>query len=138
MTQIVLRDPLSFLSNWNRLLDGAPSYSAFETGWKLPLDISQTDSEVIVRAAVPGYAKEEVDIEVHEGVLTIKAEKAEGAEEEGERFYHRERRSGAVSRRVSLSDAVDEAGARATLKDGVLTVRLPLSEEEKPRKVAIQ
>ncbi len=103
----------------------------------LPLDVSESDTEVIVRASLPGFRKEDVSIDVTEGVLTIKAEQSEEHEEQGERFYRRERRFGSLSRRVALPTHVNESAAVAQLADGVLTLRLPKSEKAMPRKIAI-
>lgn len=103
----------------------------------LALDVSEDDANVIVRASLPGFTKDDVNIEVHDGVLTIKAEHAEEREETGERFYRRERQFGSVSRRVALPSAVVEDDAHAELKDGVLTLRLPKTKQATPKKIAI-
>lgn len=104
----------------------------------LPLDISEDDRNVIVRASVPGFRKEDIDVEVHNGVLTIKARHSEEHEEKNERFYRRERRVGSMSRRVALPSTVREDQCQATLKDGVLTLHIPKSEDSIPRKVQIR
>lgn len=103
----------------------------------LPLDLSEDERSVIVRASLPGFRREDVSIEVHEGVLTISARRREEQEHKGERFYRKERRDSSLSRRVALPDSVAEHGAEATLADGVLTLRLPKLEKEQPRKIAI-
>ena len=104
----------------------------------LALDISEDDSNVIVRASLPGFSKENVDVEVHDGVLTIKAEQSEEHEEKGEQFYRKERRFGSVSRRVALPSHVAEDQAKAELKDGVLTLRFPKAAKATGRNVAIR
>lgn len=103
----------------------------------LPLDVSEDERSVIVRASLPGFRREDVEIEVHEGVLTIKAQHREERENKGERFYRKERRESSMSRRVALPSTVVEQGAQASLVDGVLTLRLPKVEKEQPRKIAI-
>ncbi len=103
----------------------------------LALDLSENDDEVIVRASLPGFKKEDVEVEVHDGVLSIKATRDEETEETGERFYRRERRSGSLSRRVALPGAVDNGNANAALQDGVLEVRVAKSAEARPRKLSI-
>jgi HSP20 family protein len=103
----------------------------------LPLDISEDEKSVIVRASVPGFAKEDVDVEVHEGVLTIKAQHTEEHEEKTEKFYRKERRVGSMSRRVKLPNIVDGGETAAELKDGVLTVRVPKTKAAQPTKVKI-
>lgn len=104
----------------------------------LALDVSEDENDVIVRASLPGFKKEDIDVEVHDGVLAIKAEQEEEKEEKGEQFYRRERRFGSVSRRIALPSQVVEDKAAAELKDGVLTLRLPKTTKATARKVAIR
>ncbi|MBI2178290.1 MAG: Hsp20/alpha crystallin family protein [Candidatus Tectomicrobia bacterium] len=144
MTTLVTRDPMSLLQNFGRLFEdsyfrpglGLESFE-LEEG-TLPLDISQTEKEMVVRASLPGYKREDVDVQVHDGILSISAGYEAGSEEQGERYYRRERRMGSVSRRVALPGIVAETETHAELKDGVLTVRIPLTEKAKPFKIAIQ
>ena len=122
-----LNDPLIAGSDMSHLDEGT-----------LPLDISEDDKNVMVRAAVPGFRKENIDIQVHSGILTIKAAHKEEHEEKNERFYRRELRFGSLSRRVALPSTVDEGRTQAELKDGVLTLMIPKSEQAMPRKVQIK
>jgi len=103
----------------------------------LALDVSENDENVIVRASLPGFQRDDINVEMHDGVLTIKAERTEEEETRDERFFRKERRYGAVSRRVALPSMVDEKGARAALKDGVLELCLPKAEQARPKKIAI-
>ncbi len=104
----------------------------------LPVDISQNDHEMIVRASVPGFKKDEVEIHLSDGVLSIKAERRSESETSDERYYRKERSYGALSRRVALPGLVGNAEAAAELNDGVLTVRVPISEESRPKRIAIK
>jgi HSP20 family protein len=103
----------------------------------MALDVSETEKELIVRASLPGYGRDDVEVEVHEGVLSIKAERTEQAEASGETWLRRERRTGAVTRRIALPESVADADPRAELKDGVLTLWLPKAEKALPKKVKI-
>lgn len=103
----------------------------------LAVDVSEDDQSVIVRASLPGFGREDVEVEVHDGVLSIKAEHSEEHEVKNEKFYRRERRWGSVSRRIALPGAVQDTDTKAELKDGVLSVRVPKSLKEKPKKVNI-
>jgi len=78
-----------------------------------------------------------VDIEVHDGVLSIKAEHTEETESKTERFYRKERRVGSVSRRLALPSTVVEDGIKAELKDGILTLTMQKVQKEQPRKIKI-
>lgn len=143
---LVRRDPLA-INPFNRMLEtflgeglaalpnGFPA--AFEEG-TLPIDISEDDKNVLVRASLPGFGKEDVSVEVNEGVLSIKAEHAEEEEEKSETFYRRERRVGSLSRRVALPSDVIEDQIGAELKDGVLTLRMPKNPKPSPKKVKIE
>ncbi len=103
----------------------------------LAVDVSEDDTSVYVRASLPGFAKEDVSIEVHDSVLSIRAEHNEEREEKTEKFYRRERRFGSLSRSIALPSPVREGEASAELKDGVLTVRIPRVAEKSPKKIAI-
>lgn len=103
----------------------------------LALDVSEDDRSVIVRASLPGFRREDIDVEIHDGVLSIKAERNEEKEEKGETYYRRERRYGTVSRRVALPSVVIEGETSADLKDGVLSLRIPKSPKAMPKKVKI-
>jgi HSP20 family protein len=103
----------------------------------MPVDVSEDEKFVIVRASMPGYTKEQVTAEIVENVLTIKAEREEEAVDEGETFYRKERRFGAMSRRIALPSPVVEGEAKAELVDGVLTVRAPKTPKAVGKKVLI-
>lgn len=111
--------------------------SAAASAGTLAVDVSEDDGALIVRASLPGFQKEEIDIQVHEGVLTIKGERAAVTEEKTERYHRRERRTGSVARMISLPETVNGEDVKAELKDGVLTLRLAKTPKEQPRKVQI-
>ena len=119
------------------LLSGFEFPALSEEG-TLPVDISEDDQNVVVRASLPGFKKENVNIEVHDGVVSINAHQEEEKEEKGERFYRRERSYGSVSRRIALPSPVQEEQAHAELKDGILMIRIPRSQEVSPRRVQIK
>jgi HSP20 family protein len=108
--------------------------------WMPPVDIYQHgDHEVVLKAELPDMAREDIDITVENFVLTIKGEKkfaVDGGVKE-EHFHHVERRYGTFSRSFSLPQTVDAARVAADYKNGVLTVRLPLREEAKPRQIKV-
>ncbi|MEQ8769979.1 MAG: Hsp20/alpha crystallin family protein [Phycisphaerales bacterium] len=103
----------------------------------LAIDVSEDAENVIVRASMPGFSRDEISVEVHDSVLSISASRNEESEERHEKFYRKERRTGSVSRRVALPVAVVEDDATAELKDGELTLRLPKSVQGGPRRISI-
>ena len=104
----------------------------------LALDVSEDEKNVFVRSSLPGFEKDDVDIDLHDGVLTIKAEHTEEEGDENERYFRCKRRSGSMSRRVALPGTIDEDDADAELKHGILTVTIPKSKGESPRKLKIK
>ena len=112
----------------------------FTTGntWVPPVDIYQTgEHELVLKAELPEMTREEIDVTVENFVLTVKGEKKLGADVKEEQFHHIERRYGAFSRSFSLPRTVDAGKVSAEYKNGVLTVRLPLREEAKPRQIKV-
>jgi HSP20 family protein len=106
--------------------------------WAPPVDIYQTgDHEVVLKAELPDMTREDIDITVDNGTLTIRGEKKFSNEVKEESFHRIERRYGAFSRSFSLPQTVDTGKVGAEYKNGVLTVRLPLREEAKPRQIKV-
>ena len=107
--------------------------------WIPPVDIFQNgDKEVVLKAELPDMRQEDIDITVDNGTLTIKGEKKLNAEVTEEKFHRIERRYGSFSRSFSLPRTVDATKVGAEYKNGVLTVRLPLREEAKPRQIKVE
>ena len=106
--------------------------------WMPPVDIFQTgDHELVLKAELPDMSREDIDITVENFVLTVKGEKKLSHEVKEEQYHHVERRYGTFSRSFSLPQTVDSNRVAAEYKNGVLTVRLPLREEAKPRTIKV-
>ena len=102
------------------------------------VDVSENENEFVVRAEVPGVRKEDVNVTVENGVLTISAEsKSETEEKEGERVIRQERRYGKYMRSLRLGVDIDESKVKAVHKDGVLQVTLPKAEAVKPKRISV-
>ena len=100
------------------------------------VELSETDREVRITAEVPGMGEKDVELLMEDGILTIRGEKRSETEDK-DRGYS-ERYYGRFERRVALPSNVDEGGANATFRDGVLTVTLPKSAEaERGRRIPI-
>lgn len=105
---------------------------------KYPVDIRETDNAFHVDAEVPGFTKEEIDVSLENGLLTISAErKAEKKEAEGEPHL-KERRYTKIARSFTLPTRIDESKIEATLEHGVLHLMLPKVEEVKPRRIIVK
>jgi HSP20 family protein len=103
-----------------------------------PVDIYQNgEHELVLKAELPDMTREDIDITVDNGTLTIRGEKKFAGEVKEESFHRIERRYGSFSRSFSLPQTVDAAQVGAEYKNGVLTVRLPLREEAKPRQIKV-
>ncbi len=106
--------------------------------WVPPVDIYQNgEHEVVLKAELPDMTREDIDITVDNGTLTIRGEKKFSSDVKEESFHRIERRYGTFSRSFSLPQTVDTAKVGAEYKNGVLTVRLPLREEAKPRQIKV-
>jgi len=106
--------------------------------WRPPVDIYQNgDQELVLKAELPDMSREDIDITVENFVLTIKGEKKFAQDVKEDQYHHVERRYGTFSRSFSLPQTVDAAKVAAEYKNGVLTVRLPLREEAKPRQIKV-
>jgi HSP20 family protein len=107
--------------------------------WRPVADISETDQEYLVKAELPGINKEDVRIELQDGVLTISGERKVEKEQKAENQLRVERFYGSFSRSFALPDNIDTSKLRAESKDGVLLVHIPkqAASEAQPIKVAV-
>lgn len=111
---------------------------ATANAWMPAVDIYQNgDHEVVLKAELPGMAREDIDLNIENFVLTVKGEKKLAGDVKDEQFHHVERRFGTFSRSFSLPQTVDTGKVAADYKDGILTVRIPLREEAKPRTIKV-
>lgn len=102
------------------------------------IDLHEDDGSFVVTAELPGVRKEDVVVELENGVLTLRGEKRSEREEKKERRRYVERSYGAFSRSFTLPPNVDGDRIHADFADGVLTVTIPKSSETKPRTVDIK
>jgi HSP20 family protein len=106
--------------------------------WVPPVDVFQTgEHELVLKAELPDMSREDIDVSVENFVLTIKGEKKLATEVKEDQYQHIERRYGAFSRSFSLPRTVDSSKVAADYRNGVLTIRLPLREEAKPRQIKV-
>jgi HSP20 family protein len=101
-----------------------------------PMDAYRRGDDIWVHMDLPGVAADSIDVNVERNVLTISAERAM-QREEGDRMYIAERHRGSFRRQVTLGEGLDANGVEATYHDGVLTLRIPVAPQAKPRKIEI-
>jgi HSP20 family protein len=102
------------------------------------VDVKENEGDYIIEADLPGVKKEEVNLELNEGKLTIAILRNEQAEEDRKGYIHRERRTASMQRSVYLADA-DSEGVNAKLNEGVLTVVIPKkSQVDYKKRIEIQ
>ena len=106
----------------------------------LPLEVRETDKELVITVELPGVDEKDVEVTLSEDMMTIKGEKKAEKEEKKEGYYMAERSYGAFSRSLRLPYAVDEKKVAAKFKDGVLTITLPKPKEVRQavKKIAIK
>jgi len=139
---LVRWSPWQELENMNRqlsrLLDDTHFGLTSETGqWVPSVDIRETDDALLVQAELPGIDKKDIHLEVRDGVLTISGERRYEKDVKEENVHRVERAYGKFSRSFSLPSNVDADKVDATMKNGVLEVRLPKRESAKPKAITI-
>ena len=103
------------------------------------IDVYETDTELVVRAELPGVKKEDIELTVEEDRLLLRGESKHEEEVDEEGYHRREMRCGHFRRAISLPAAVNPEGISASFDSGVLTIRAPKTEEEiKGKKVEIE
>mgnify|MGYP003573773684 FL=1 len=100
-------------------------------------DLTESPSAYTLHADLPGVTDENLDVTVHEGVLTVSGKREEETSEEGTNFLVRERRYGEFSRRLALPKDASTEAVQAKLANGVLLISIPKKEELKARKIKV-
>jgi len=125
------------IGRWPRWVENDGSASI---EWSPSVDISETESEYLLKAQLPAVKKEDVRITYDDGMLTISGERKQQKEQKGEKFHRIESFHGAFSRSFVLPDAIDEGAIRAEAADGVITVHVPKSKAatKQPTEIKVQ
>jgi HSP20 family protein len=135
MDQLFNRPFGSFIGRGSRL---ATNSDEEVSTWAPTLDVSETDSEYLVRADLPAVKKDDVSVTIDNEMLTIAGERKFDRQEESEKVHRRETVRGNFSRSLSLPDNANADGIRAESKDGVLTVHVPKTKVERTRAIEIK
>ena len=127
---IIRFDPFRDLAVWQDLMNRGT--------WTPSVDIYEADGALVLKADLPEMRREDIDVTVENNTLTIRGERKHDHEIKQENFHRVERTYGTFVRQFSLPPTVDSAKIAAEYKDGVLSVKLPVREEAKPRTVKVE
>jgi HSP20 family protein len=105
--------------------------------WVPPVDIQETENELVVKADVPDMEMKDIDVRMENGTLTLRGERKFEAQKTEGGWHRVERSYGTFERAFSLPDTVNPEGVKADYKNGVLTVTLPKKEVAKPRQIKV-
>ena len=120
--------PLAELARGSQLL----------SGWTPALDIFEDKDNLVVKAELPGMKREDIQVSLHDGSLSISGERKTETKHEDAEVYRSERFVGRFQRTVTLPTPVAFDKVNAQYKDGILTVTLPKTEESKPKQISVK
>lgn len=137
------RDLMSLQERMNRLFDESLTRRREDqplglTTWSPAVDIFETENAIVVKAELPGLSKDDIEVQIHDGVLTLKGERKFEKEVKEENYHRIERAYGGFQRSFSLPSSVEEDKIKASFKDGVLEVDLPKAEAVKPKQIKVE
>ncbi len=145
MTNLTRWDPFGDMrTTMDRLFD-----EGFSRPWRLvpattevestfPVEVSETDEALEVKASLPGINPDDVDVTITNDVLTIKAAHEEKTAEKKKDFYRREIRYGSFHRALSLPVSIDADKAEASFDNGILQLKLPKAEALRPKQIKVE
>jgi HSP20 family protein len=137
------RDLLGLQDRMNRLFDESvrsvrQGDEALSTSvWTPPVDIFETENEVVVKAELPEVNQKDIEIQVENSTLTLRGERRFDKEVKQESFHRIERPYGTFARSFTLPTTIDQEKIRADYKDGILRVVMPKREETKPKQIRV-
>ena len=142
--EFVATDPFrAFQQRFNRLFGDTgvapfpPDESLSLAAWAPACDIFETADEIVVKAELPGVKKEDVKLTIENNVLSLRGETKFEAETKKENYHRVERSYGEFCRSFTLPSGIDTKNVNAEFKDGLLRVKLPKSEEAKPKAIEV-
>lgn len=105
--------------------------------WYPSVDMFEKDDQVVIKAELPGLEKKDINLEINNGVLTLKGERKYDNEVKEGNFYRREMSYGKFIRSFTLPAEVDADKIKAEFQNGLLTVEVPKSEAQKPKQIKV-
>lgn len=132
------RDVESMRGAINRLFDEALDWPRFEGMGGMPsIDVMENDENFTVKAEMPGFKPEDVDVRIEGSTLTLRGQMHQENEKSESQYHLRERRMSSFARSISLPSYVRADEAQAEFEDGVLTLTLPKAEEARPKRINV-
>jgi HSP20 family protein len=132
------RDIAALQSEMSRFMNGLlEGNGRTNQSWVPPLDVWETESEIVYALDLPGVVEEKISVELDDGALTVTAERERTPEESDERFYRFERRHGTFSRTFGVPQGVSESDVSADYTGGVLEVHVRKPEQPKPKRIQV-
>ena len=130
-----LRDEIHRLFD-PRFTDGQHTTEFFD-GWTPAIDLYEDKENLFVKVELPGLKKDEIEVSMHDGTLSISGERKSATEDSSRQTFRSERFFGRFHRTVALPKPVAVDKIKAAYKDGILTVTLPKTEEAKPKQIEV-
>ena len=109
-----------------------------ETEGELAIDVYETADDIVIQSTIGGVKPEDLDISIENDMVTIRGSREHLVEKEGKNYIYQECYWGSFARKIILPEEVNEAGAKATMKNGILTLTMPKLHRVKKRKVAVK
>src|SRR5262245_26793965 len=137
------RDMMTIRDEMNRVLNdvfgrGGSDESAWPSGaWAPPVDIYETDNALVMKAELPGFSKDDINIEMKDNTLVIRGERKREDEVKEGNYHRMERVYGAFQRSFLLPTTVDQEKVKASYKDGILELRLPKVQAAQPKRISV-
>ncbi len=116
-----------------------PSFDqAMESEGQLTIDVYQTDDDIVIKSTIAGVKPEDLDVNINNDMVTIRGERKQDEEISPDNYYYQECYWGPFSRSVILPVEIVSEKAEATMKNGILTIRLPKADTTKTRKIQVR
>ncbi|MCX8044578.1 MAG: Hsp20/alpha crystallin family protein [Desulfobacterota bacterium] len=136
------RKPFEALTRWfddiDRLFNEDFFATPFERTWVPAVDVEEKDGAYIVKADLPGLKKEDIHVELQDGILTLRGERNEKHEEKKGNYYRLERCHGSFERSFRIPEGVTEKDITAKYHDGVLELKIPVPKDESKKAIPIK
>jgi len=105
---------------------------------QLAIDVYETEDDIVIQSTIGGIKAEDLDINIEDDMVTIRGARENKVEKEGKKYFYQECYWGSFMRKVILPEEVDASKARATIKEGILTLSIPKLHRKTKKKIAVE